>query len=171
LLEILTTSISSQRLEELVSDVAINPYTSRASKKLLTERYSARKLEIIPRTTCSWNYFASGYGQALGLKCSVVEIQSEKEKDFSLHIRSELPYLGIALQLQCHLIFPWCGSISFYGNGGLPRIIPDESEYLEACRRGDLSFVRELFRNGIARPEDTSKANMTPLLVSHPRIE
>jgi hypothetical protein len=110
------------------------------------------------------------YSEALGLQFTVVETQSVEEKDFSVHIRSELPLLGSALQLQCRLAFSPCCSVFFYGNLGLPRIVPDSSDFLEACRRGDLPLVKEMFRKGTARPEDTSKKNMTPLLVRNFRI-
>jgi len=109
------------------------------------------------------------YGQALGLHSTVVQTQTVTGKDFSLFVSFEPPFLGYALQLQCRLAFPLCRSIFFYGHGGVSRIIPDDSDYLELCRRGDLSSVRDMFRQGVARPEDASdKKNMTPLLVCCP---
>jgi hypothetical protein len=158
-------------MEELFSPVVIHPNTRRPSEKLLAAKHSAEKPGTPPKTTFSWDYFTGRYGQALGLQCTVVQTQSVREKDISLHIKTDIPCFGIALQLQCHFTFPLCGSVSFYGNLGLPRIIPDDSEYLEACRGGDLLFVRDLFMRGIARPEDISKGNMTPLLVSYSRTE
>lgn len=116
-------------------------------------------------TSCSRSYFTGKYSQSLGLQFSVVQTRKDNTSQISVHIRLELPFFGSALQLQSRLIFPLCHSVFFYGGGGCPRIIPDNSEFLGACRRGDLSLVREMCRQGDARPEDTSKGNMTPLLV------
>jgi hypothetical protein len=127
------------------------------------------------KQTCSW-----GWTKTLGLQFTVVRThftraQSvEKEyTDFSFHISTELPFLGYAFQVECYLrsLFPLCRSVSFLDGGAMiSRIIADDSEYLQACRRGDLSLVTELFRIGNARPDDTSKRNMTPLLVRHKNL-
>ena len=149
----------------MLSQLTIQSDAGSVSKGPQIARNSVRKVEDVARTTCSWSYFIGRYSQALGLQFTVVQTQGVKEKDISVHIGSEVPFLRSALQLQCRLAFPSYSSISFCGNGGLPRIIPDDSDYLLACRRGDFSSVREMFRKGTARPEDTSKGNMTPLLV------
>jgi hypothetical protein len=161
--------MSSLRIDGFLSRVELHPKTNPASDGHLTRRHSIRNSGLSARATRSKTYFGGKYGQFLGLQCTTVETLCEKEKEVSLQIKSELPHLRLALQVQCHFKFPQWGTVYFFGNGGIPRIIPDSSDYLEACRRGDLSFVRELFKKGIARPEDTSEGNMTPLLVLNPR--
>lgn len=99
---------------------------------------------------------------ALGLQYSFIEIAQSKLIAKVTHLRVEVPFIAMALQLQHRLTSPLCESVTSFG---LPRIILDDSEYLLACKAGDLLLVQELFRLGKARPEDTSRSNMTPLLV------
>jgi len=172
-LKALTGLNSSQKLEELISQTSVQPVIGGHSKPLWNHwnaAHSVRNVDDVVRRTCSWSYFMGKYSRALRLQVTVVRTESVKENDFSVHTRFELPVLELALQLQCRVAFRSRCSIILYGILGLPRIIPDESEYLEACSRGDLSSVRDMFRRGIARPEDISKANMTPLLVSSSHI-
>jgi hypothetical protein len=104
---------------------------------------------------------------ALGLQYSFIEIAQLNLTATVTHLRVEIPFIAMALQLQRRFTSPLYQSVTSFG---LPRIVLDDSEYLLACKAGDLLLVQELFRLGKARPEDTSRSNMTPLLVCRKTI-
>jgi hypothetical protein len=139
--------------------------------KLPTKRHvNSHSTDLVKRSRA---HSASLWGwvtETTGLTCTVVKKQSFNCNDFSLHIRSELPFIAYAFLFECSFrTFPLCWSIHFLpgGGAGFSRVIPDDSAFMLACLRGQLLTVREMCRIGEGRPDDVSKKNMTPLLVSN----
>jgi hypothetical protein len=46
------------------------------------------------------------------------------------------------------------------------RAVPDDAKIFQACRLGDVSAIKELFKERSASPWDTDSKGVTPLLVS-----
>jgi len=106
---------------------------------------------------------------ALKWQCTIVKRKRVDSTDFSLHIRSGLPFLDYVIQIECLFrATPLCRSVSFLNGGGvgLSKVVPDDSDLMRACLNGDLFVVQELFLLGKARPDDVSISNITPMLVS-----
>jgi hypothetical protein len=106
----------------------------------------------------------------LGIDWTLGKTNRLKCIDFSIHLRSEVPVVGYAVLIELAFRkFPLCRSISLLPGGGLSisRIVSDQSEFMVACRRGDIHTVIEYLKSGKNRPDDVSETNMTPLLVSH----
>ena len=64
--------------------------------------------------------------------------------------------------------FPLAGLGLSFGGGGLTmkNVVPEDSVIMTACKRGDVITVRELFRSGLASPNDVTPENSNPLRVS-----
>jgi hypothetical protein len=110
-------------------------------------------------------------GPAFKWHCTLVKVNRMEWTDFSFYLRYGLPFLNYVFQMECCARkAPLCRSVSLRNGGGiaLSKVIPDDSDLMIACRRGDLFTVKELFALGKARPDDISQENMTPTLVRRP---
>jgi hypothetical protein len=112
------------------------------------------------------------WSEALGIRGNVVQVKAPAFTDYAVFVRFEFALPGLvsphSLTTQfAFRKFPLYRSLSLFGGGGIAigRIVPQQSEIMSACQKGDLFTVRELFRLGKARPDDVTKDNGTPLMV------
>lgn len=65
--------------------------------------------------------------------------------------------------------FPLAGfGLSFVSGGiRLKNVVPEDSQIMTACKLGDVVLVKELFRKGLASPNDVTPENSSPLRVSY----
>src|ERR1700750_2467030 len=105
-----------------------------------TQQFNARpknslfEIKNSPKTTSAWNFLSEWGSNILGIQYSAVEIRILDVKQTTTHVRVEIPFFGIALQIRNQFNPTLCQSITSYG---FPRIIPNDSEFLKACERGD----------------------------------
>lgn len=74
--------------------------------------------------------------------------------------------LGLRVFPLTHLGFTILG-----GGLSVKRIVPETSELMMACQRGDVSTVRELFASQRASPYDVTASNCGPLRVSSEAVQ
>ena len=125
------------------------------------------------RSTHSRSLPKGSWLEALGIQGTMVRSKAKNYITYAVSLRYRLPFSQIfgarffVVDLTlCH--FPLYGSISPLDQGGIAvrNLVPENSEIMTACLKGDLFRVQELFRVSKARPDDVTTNNSTPLRVS-----
>lgn len=104
----------------------------------------------------------------LGLEAVLAVCGNDYQTTYDVSARQNILGLKLLCLDFCFRRFPLAGlGISIVSGGiKLKNIIPESSPIIDACKSGNDTLVRELFRSGKASPNDTTPENSNPLRVS-----
>jgi hypothetical protein len=116
----------------------------------------------------SLKYLEKSWLRFLGIEAVVSVYGNDYQTTYDFYARQSLFGLKVFCLDLCIRRFPLAGlGISIVSSGiKVKNIIPEDSLIIEACKKGDVISVRELFRTGQASPDDVTPENSNPLRVS-----
>jgi hypothetical protein len=104
----------------------------------------------------------------LGIEAVLSIYGNDYQTTYDFSARQSLLGLKFLCLDLCVRRFPLAGlGFSIFNSGiKLKNVVPEDSLIIEACKRGDVIMVRDLFRTGRASPDDITPENSNPLRVS-----
>jgi hypothetical protein len=132
---------------------------------------SARARFLWARNSVGCHWILPSIAKLEGSICSVKE-GYKHVYTISLRLHALLLFKALCAELKLFRTSIFSISLSTIGCSlKVKNVVPESSQIMTACRRGDVSTVWSLFQAGTASVNDITSENYSPLLVSYGVLE